>query len=113
MATGRSIAEARVIRSWRPSYDPALVVRKGDRVERGREDDEYPGWIWCVDRTGLGGWLPVEILAGEEILFDFKCMELSIDPGMHVETFEMLHGWVLARRTDGAEGWLPLDTLAQ
>ena len=113
MAMGRSIADARVTRAWRPSYDPALCVRQGDRVEPGREDDEYPGWVWCVDRAGLGGWLPVEILAGTEILFDFNCMELSVDPGMRVETLEARHGWVLARRSDGATGWLPLDTLAQ
>ena len=110
---GRSIAEARVIRSWRLSYDPALSVRAGDRVTTGREDDEYPGWIWCENASGLGGWLPSLILDGNRITQDFNAMELSVDPGDTVEVLENCLVWTLARRRDGVSGWLPSTHLAR
>ena len=52
----------RALKDWRATYDPALSVRAKDPVQIGHEDPDYPGWVWCVDQSGLGGWLPKEIL---------------------------------------------------
>lgn len=111
---GPSIAEARVIRAWVATYDPALVVSAGEVVEMGREDDEYPGWIWCVNTAGQGGWLARHLLGeGGKVLRDYNTMELTVAAGAIVETGEDCLGWTLARRADGTEGWIPSDHLAR
>jgi hypothetical protein len=56
--TDPQLGGVRVVAAWTASYDPALKVARGERVAPGRTDPENPGWRWCVNGEGLGGWLP-------------------------------------------------------
>ena len=105
----------RVIEAWRRSYDPALAVAAGQRLTVERRDTEWPGWLWCLDDTGLGGWLPEEVLevgAGTaRVGEDFDTAELTVVPGEIVVAQTVREGWIWCRADSGAEGWVPLKVL--
>ena len=91
---------------WRATYDPALCVAKGDPLEVGRRDEEWPGWVWCLDAEGLGGWLPEEDVGDGRALADFDTRELTVAEGDMLEPLEHRSGWTWCRGLDG-EGWVP------
>ena len=43
----------RVIEKHQASFDYAFIAEKGDVVAVSREDDETPGWFWCMDVDDL------------------------------------------------------------
>ena len=105
----------RVVEAWRRSYDSALAVKTGQRLTVERRDTEWPGWLWCLDGAGLGGWLPEEVLevsAGPaRVREDFDTAELTVLPGEIVEALGAREGWVWCRAGNDAEGWVPLKVL--
>lgn len=105
---------AKVTKAWTASYDPALAVSAGQVVRPLREDTEYPGWVWCVDAAGLGGWLPHHVVARDgRIAADFDTKEATVSLGETVEICESRLGWHWVRCANGAEGWLPFSCLAR
>jgi len=111
--------KARVIRPWTRSYDNPLRVQAGEMVTIGRGDREYPGWVWCEDETGLGGWLPQEIVGpaapGDDAQArrDFDTREMSVAEGEEVTIIARQSGWAMCRDEAGEEGWVPLDCLEE
>jgi len=97
----------RVTESWRASYHPALVLRAGDTVTPGRKDAEYPGWQWVENSSGLGGWIPADILTGPRITQDFDSSELTVETGQTVTSLVTRANWHWCRDRQGREGWLP------
>jgi len=99
------------------SYADPLVVRKNDIVEVGDRDDEWPGWIWSVDKAARGGWLPEEIVerTGEagRIREAFDTTELTVDVAGVVLGGRIVAGWQWCRRADGREGWVPVRCLRE
>jgi SH3-like domain-containing protein len=106
-----AIAEARVTAAWEASYDPALKVARGEALTLGGTDPEFPGWRWCVNAGGLGGWLPETLLDGDRAGEDFDTAELKVSPGDTVTLLDARAGWWRCRKADGREGWLPEDVL--
>jgi hypothetical protein len=96
-----------VTKPWRASYDPALAVRAGDTVTPGRKSNEYTGWQWVKNRSGLGGWIPADILTGTRITQDFDTRELTVETGYTVTSLATRVGWHWCRDRHGREGWLP------
>ncbi|PWB72375.1 hypothetical protein C3F09_06760 [candidate division GN15 bacterium] len=45
-----------------PKFTQFMKVKAGEIVTVGKEDDEYPGWLWCTDSRGLSNWVPKEFL---------------------------------------------------
>jgi hypothetical protein len=41
----------RVVADYKVAYPDPLVVRAGDVLNVGKEDPDYPGWVWCEDRN--------------------------------------------------------------
>ncbi|WP_425052995.1 SH3 domain-containing protein [Psychromarinibacter sp. S121] len=112
---------ARVVKAWTKSYDPALHVRAGDPLTLGPLDDEYPGWRWCTDANGLGGWLPVAVVDAVVIgteggkgraIDDFDTTELTVAAGDTLTITARRLGWSFCRTPDGAAGWVPDDCLS-
>lgn len=97
------------------SYADPLVVRVHDIVSLGDRDDEWPGWIWCVDKAARGGWLPEDIveLTGEagRIREAFDTTELTVDVAEAVHGGRIVAGWQWCRHADGREGWVPVRCL--
>jgi hypothetical protein len=101
----------RALKDWRATYDPALSVRAKDPVQIGHEDPDYPGWVWCVDQSGLGGWLPKEILGKTGPTRDFDTRELSVQAGEIVTEQVRYAGWSWCVSGSGQQGWLPRSHL--
>jgi uncharacterized protein YgiM (DUF1202 family) len=78
---------------------------------QGREDDEFPGWMWCTASDGRQGWIPVELLlrdAAQTIVKqDYSARELPVQPGEEVVIEDSRHEWLLVRNTQGERGWIP------
>lgn len=112
MATAPSIAEARVTRPWRTSYDPTLAVVRGERLTLLGEDEDWRGWWWAVNADGLGGWLPAGILdpaaPGPSVASAaFDTRELTVVAGVRVATADRCAGWTWCTAPDGRAGWVP------
>lgn len=97
----------RVIASWRASYDPALSVVAGEPVEVGGTDPDNPGWRWCVNAEGLGGWLPEGWTQDGRASAAFDTAELTVAGGEEAQVLKRHAAWSLCRLGDGREGWLP------
>ncbi len=99
------------------SYADPLVVREDEIVSLGDRDDEWPGWIWCVDKAAQGGWLPEEIVeqTGDtgRIRGTFDTTELTVDVAEVVYGGCIVAGWQWCRHTDGREGWVPVRCLRE
>ncbi len=108
MAMDPSTADAtRVIARWTASYDPALRVVAGEKVLPKRRDPDNPGWVWCVNARGLGGWLPEPLVEDGRASVDFDTMELTVSEGDQVVVLETLAGWSRCLGQGGETGWPP------
>lgn len=99
------------------SYADPLVVSKGDTVALDERDGEWPGWVWCWDAAGKGGWLPEEIVEqnGESgrVRELFDTTELTVQIGEFVSGGRIVAGWQWCRRQDGRDGWVPIACLQE
>lgn len=109
----------KVIKPWMQSYSPALSVAEGECVTFGERDDDWPGWVWCRNRDGLGGWLPEDQLSvsasGETavLMQAFDTVELTVEFGERLEGFEQRSGWIWCRNAVGRKGWVPSDCVTE
>lgn len=97
----------RAVTPWRATYTPALAVTAGQRVAPGRLDDEYTGWQWMTDDSGLGGWVPAEIVQGTRTTTSFDTTELTVEPGDLLRPMDHRLGWTRCQTQDGRAGWVP------
>src|SRR5262249_54577972 len=101
----------RIIREYRVQYADPIHVAPGEMVIMEREDDAFPGWIWCRAADGRQGWVPIELLAqdGREATLrqDYSARELAVQPGEEVVVLDSRRGWLQVRNTQGACGWIP------
>jgi hypothetical protein len=102
--------KCQVIMEWVRIYDPALSVKVGDRVTLGHEDDEWPGWIWCVPANGPSGWLPKQKLTltddgmAATMTVDYDTRELTVAKGDVVVRISQELGWSLCQNDHGEIG---------
>jgi uncharacterized protein YgiM (DUF1202 family) len=105
--------QAVALRDWIPMYSDPIDVRAGESVIVGDADPEWPGWVWCVDPRGKGGWTPEEIVERSPetrtgiVSQDFTARELKIRAGEIVSLLRLQSGWYWARGGNGEEGWIP------
>ena len=87
-------------------------MARGERLEVGAIDPDNPGWRWCVNDAGLGGWLPEDWVVDGYACGDFNTAELTVAVGAGVVLLRCHAGWWLCRLDDGREGWLPESVLS-
>ncbi len=111
-----SKTRARVIRGYTCQYLDPIQLQAGDVVSVGREDEEYPGWLWCTGPDGRCGWVPADLLIRRatvaEAREDYDATELSVHAGEEVDVESTSRGWVRVRNAAGQRGWIPDDCLA-
>jgi hypothetical protein len=109
------MAKTAVIEDHAPAQQVFLAARKGDLLRVEREDDEWPGWVWCVDEAGVGSWVPDPYLArdGERarLLVDYDATELTVCAGDVLALQHEVNGWWWATAVSGAQGWVPAAKL--
>jgi hypothetical protein len=99
------------------NHAPAIRFERGEVITVTHRDARFPGWWWCIDKHGRGGWVHERFFEEDDYRFvgreDFDGHELTVSPGEQVEVLEICEGRALCRNTAGEVGWLPLDVLAE
>ena len=106
---------AKVVEEHAPVHEDVLVAKAGDVVQLGREDDAWPGWVWCTAENGVASWVPEPYLAREgengRLLVDYEATELTVSPGDRLALDHEVNGWWWATAVDGAQGWVPAEKI--
>jgi hypothetical protein len=117
-STSKSLEDAmirRVVADYKVAYPDPLVVRAGEVLNVGKEDPDYPGWVWCEDRKGKGGWVPDDCLelVGEsaKARYDYAATELAATVGEELVVTKEKGGWAWCTNENCQSGWLPLANL--
>ena len=91
----------------------ALEVVEGQSVIVGDESNEWPGFLWCTNPEGIGGWVPEAYLdqtTGVGVMrCDYSAAELSVAPGDELVLNRLESGWYWASNSDGEVGWVPAE----
>ena len=107
--------KAKVIEDHTPVHEEVLVARAGEKLRVVREDDQWPGWLWCVADSGIGSWVPEPYLErdGEQarLLLDYDAAELSVRPGDLLTLHHEVNGWWWTTAVNGRQGWVPAAKL--
>jgi uncharacterized protein YgiM (DUF1202 family) len=105
----------RAIADYDSPYTGPFSLQKGEMVQVGRHDTEWPGWVWCTDAAGESRWVPEAYLRrdGEagRMLRDYEATELPVKTGEAVTAWHMESGWLWCTNQAGQSGWVPLDKL--
>ena len=101
----------------RSNYPNPIEFRRGERLNLGQRDDEYPGWVWTTTEDGNQGWASLALmdLIDERNAIaqsDYSARELETDPGDRVEVLKQLNDWSWVIPQAGEPGWVPSHTLA-
>ena len=101
-------------------YPEPIRLTQGDVVSVGEEYDGpegWAGWYLCSAPGQQDGWVPgqlIELTApGSGVMKeDYSAKELDTAAGDRLTGSRLLNGWLWATRpSDGASGWVPLDTV--
>jgi uncharacterized protein YgiM (DUF1202 family) len=122
-----------VIAPHTPKFTEFIKVKAGEIIAVGKEDDEYPGWLWCTDSRGISNWVPKEFLKMEEMskpsssfqrklesrilsaafLVDYDATELTVQVGETVTVYSEQSGWLWCLTPSGNWGWIPKECVAR
>jgi SH3-like domain-containing protein len=90
---------------------------KGAEVSILKEgaNPDWAGWLWCRSKDGQQGWISKDFLdlANQQSALmnrDYDAKEVAVEISDRVELLKEL-GWAWVRKTDGAEGWVPMGCL--
>lgn len=96
------------------SLDPLFVMR-GESVIVTYESEEWPGWIWCINKEGKSGWTPINYLeiSGESAVAkqDYDAAELTVRAGDELMVLDEESGWCWCAFGDDEKGWVPTENL--
>lgn len=105
----------RVITAHNASSIDPLEVTEGQTVEVGRGSTDWPGFLWCTNPQGQGGWVPEAYLdhsKGPGVMrCDYSSAELSVSPGEQLVLHKLESGWYWASNNEGKSGWVPADNI--
>jgi len=105
--------DGKVIQSYQAIYLDALQMTKGDVLQVVRRDNEYPGWVWCTDVRGKGGWIPeayLDLASKDAVaLQDYIAAELTVRAGDLVTIEYEESGWYWVTDVAGCSGWVPAN----
>ncbi len=103
--------QGRVIEAYTSQFSDPIIMRTGDALALGREDDEWPGWVWCTSSAGKSGWVPESFIQKQGqtgvARCDYDARELSVQIGDLLDLHELVNGWYRATDLSGQTGWVP------
>ncbi len=99
------------------AYPDPLILQAGETVYPTRWDDEWPGWTWCSNKAGKGGWVPEHYLdrGGHEVvcLYPYDGTELSFQKGERMLVENEVCGWYWCVNRYGQRGWVPSNRVQE
>ncbi|MDN3954977.1 SH3 domain-containing protein [Sporolactobacillus laevolacticus] len=108
-----------VIKDYQSCYPDPIVLKKDEEVVYGKEDTQYPNWIFCKSVTSeKEGWVPKQILtlpdlySHAKVLQDYSAHELTVKKGELLRGFKNLNDWTYCETSAGEKGWIPTDHIA-
>ncbi|MCM2588128.1 SH3 domain-containing protein [Rossellomorea marisflavi] len=102
-----------VIKPHHSTYPDPITLKTGDKVIYGKEDTEYPNWVFCTSTSGKEGWVPKQILSQDKLApfatvsEDYSAHELTVKVGETLTGLHQLNEWTFCCRDTGEEGWIP------
>lgn len=103
----------RVIADYDSPYTEPFFLKKGEMVQTGRRDDEWPGWVWCRSSAGESRWAPEAYLDSDGLVVrDYESTELTVKVGDVVTAVLAESGWLWCTNQSGQNGWVPQKVIA-
>ncbi len=103
--------KAKVIKAYSSCYPNPVFFKKHEIIETGREDKEFPGWIWVQTMDGNKGWAPLEILeiasSQAKAKESYCAKELTTELGLELTILRIISGWLYVKSDSDEEGWIP------
>jgi SH3-like domain-containing protein len=100
-----------VTRTHSATYADPISFVKGERVEVGKADTEFPNWYWCRNGSGKEGWVHASLLVATTrqtvAACNYNAQELTVAAGQEATVLKQLDGWLYVRLGGGDEGWIP------
>ena len=98
----------RVIADYDSPYTEPFFLKKGETVQIGRHDDEWPGWVWSTNAAGESRWVPEAYLRSDGLVVrDYESTELVVQVGDVVTAVFAESGWLWCTNQSGQSGWVP------
>ncbi len=96
------------IKQYKRSYEIPVILKKNDKIEIIKNDDEYKNWYWCKNNN-IYGWVPGNIIDFESntIIDDYNSIELNVNSGDELFYIKEYDGWILFKNSINETGWLP------
>ncbi len=103
---------ARITTAYQSAYPDPLKVKAGETLTVAKNDTEWPGFVWCTNQSGKGGWMPENYINRKGSVglarCDYEATELSVNVGQIVTIHQVESDWAWCRQQSGSEGWVPL-----
>jgi hypothetical protein len=107
--------KGRVTEAYHAAYPNPLTVSAGELLTYGRKDSRWPGWVWCINWEGKGGWVPEQfmLIDGKDCIVqrDYTARELSVHAGDLLTLRELESDWYWASDQSGKSGWVPANNV--
>jgi hypothetical protein len=107
-----------VIKEYKSPYPDPIVFQEGEQVKVGeefKEDPDWRNWVWCEGNENKKAWVPRQHVRidGARGTFSkfYNAMELSVQVGEEVAVSEVINGFGMAEKPDGAKGWVPMKNM--
>lgn len=105
-----------LLRDYRTQYADPVRFARGEPVQVGARDTEWPEFLWATDPAGRSGWVHQSYLGGERGTVTatraYSARELDAVAGERVRLIEQAGGWWWVENEHGAQGWLPARDLS-
>lgn len=106
-----------VITPHTSNYPNPINLQAGDRVQVGKTDANFPGWIWVTTADGNQGWAPVQYFQVDNsgnvaiALKSYSAQELNTRVGEILTLSYELNGWGWVENEEHSSGWVPMENI--
>jgi uncharacterized protein YgiM (DUF1202 family) len=106
------LSQARVVADYQAPYTNPIAGRKGESVLiDGARKTDCAGWVWGVNASGQGGWVPEAYLERQGdrawLRCDYDAIELTVRAGERLTVHKTESGFCWVTHEDGRHGWVP------
>lgn len=108
---------ATVIESYKTVYKNPIKLKTGEsvKIEKRETKPDWLGWVYCVDTSGVGGWVSEKYLSESghtaTAIKDYDASELTAFVNEQLKVYCEEFGWCWCRNESGAKGWIPKKNL--
>ena len=106
---------ATVIKRYDAAYPEPFFASKDEQVKILPPPEDWPEFHWCEAANGEKRWIPLQFLivrgAVGFLNQDYESTEISVEPSEELTLLKITAGWAWCQKSDGKQGWLPVENL--